>query len=52
MAGFAGAFTGFKKGVFALEFNTRFPDHIMGNEQMLDNLLIKRRPLAAWQARI
>lgn len=28
--------------------NSRFPDHVKGNEQMLDNWLIKKRPYICW----
>jgi len=50
-AGFAGIFTAFKPGKFAIEMNTRFPDHIKGNIEMLDNYLIKHTKLTAWEAR-
>lgn len=51
VAGFAGVFTAFKPGSFALELNTRFPDHVGGNLDMLDNYLFKKTPLVAWEAR-
>ena len=44
-------FTGFKPGSFAIEFNTRFPDHVGGNEAFLENYLEKKTSLVCWEAR-
>lgn len=53
ITGFSGAFTAYKPGQegFALQLNDRFPDHIGGNEQMVENYLIKKRPLVSWEIR-
>lgn len=42
VVGFAGVFTGYKQGHFAIELNTRYPDSIGGNVEMLDNLLLRK----------
>ena len=31
--------------------NTRYPDHVDGNEEMFHNLLEEKRPLNGWQLR-
>lgn len=51
VVGFAGVFTGFKQGHFGIELNTRYPETIEGNAEMLDNLLLRKRPLSAWLVR-
>lgn len=49
--GFSGVFTGFKKGYFAVEVNTRYSSHIGDNIILLDNLLVKKKPLMLWEIR-
>ena len=51
VAAFSGIFTGYKKGQFSIEINTRFPDGWGGNLAMMDNLLIKKTPLSPWTVR-
>jgi len=45
--------TGAKMGPngFAIETNTRYTDHRGGNEEMLHNLLVEKRPLNNWVVR-
>ncbi|KAL1499283.1 hypothetical protein AB1Y20_011492 [Prymnesium parvum] len=52
MAGYTQAVTGLRRGAdgFAVERNTRFTDHLGGNEQMLRNLL-GGRTLNGWSVR-
>jgi hypothetical protein len=52
VAGYGSMVTGLKKGPngFAIERNTRYPDHADGNEAMLKNLLSGRR-LNGWSLR-
>jgi len=38
-------------GFYAIELNTRFPDHIGGNIQMFKNYLQKKTPLITWLVR-
>ena len=51
VAGFLGTLTAFKMGFYAIELNTRFPDHIGGNIQMFKNYLQKKTPLITWLVR-
>lgn len=48
VVGYAGTFTGYKQGKFAVALNTRFPDAIGGNIEMLNNLLLRKTPLTSF----
>lgn len=49
--GFAGTITAFKKGVIAVEVNTRYPQHLGGNVETLSNLILHRHQLGMWMIR-
>jgi hypothetical protein len=49
--GYSGVLTGFKKGGFSVEINTRFSQVRGQNKDTLENLILKRRNLAAWMVR-
>lgn len=53
VAGYSGIITGMKMGPngFTIERNTRYPDHVKGNEEMFHNLLKEKRELNGWQLR-
>lgn len=53
IAGYSCIVTGMKMGKngFTIERNTRYTDHVGGNEEMFDNLLKKKRPLNGWTLR-
>jgi len=53
VAGYQGVITGMKAGAngFTVEVNTRYPNHVGGNEEMLKNLLEESRPLNNWSLR-
>lgn len=50
-AGFAGIITGYKKGVLAVEVNTRYPQAIGGNANTMENLILRKQPLGMWVLR-
>ena len=49
--GFAGIFTGFKPGKFAIEINTRFTDGFEAYYEMIVNNLMKGNKLTCWENR-
>jgi len=53
MAGYSCAVTGMKMGPngFSIEVNTRFPEKIGGNKEMMHNLLDEKRTLNGWTIR-
>jgi hypothetical protein len=51
ITGYSGVLTGFKSGAFTTEINTRYPDALHENKEMIENLITKRRPLASWVVR-
>lgn len=53
IAGYSAVITGMKMGPdgFTIERNTRYTDHVKGNEQMIHNLLKEKRPTNGWQLR-
>jgi phage gpG-like protein len=51
ITGYSGVLTGFKNGAFTTEINTRYPDALHENKEMIENLITKRRPLASWVVR-
>lgn len=53
VAGYVSMVTGMRMGPngYTIERNTRYPDHVDGNEEMFHNLLVEKRPANGWQLR-
>lgn len=53
IAGYTAMITGMRKGPdgYAIEMNTRFPDHWGGNSEMIKNIFTNKIPLSGWTKR-
>merc|ERR1712032_1552444 len=53
ISGYSSILTGMRKGSngYTIEINTRFPDHVGGNSEMIHNALKEKRELSGWTKR-
>lgn len=53
IAGYSALLTGIRKGPngYAIELNTRYPDHFGGNKEMFNNLFSEKREISGWTKR-